>query len=240
MRNLAMFGLLLFLTLTFFGCGEPEPEGLDLPLHDDFEDAMSLDWIVLNGDSETVSLESNPGFLSISPQPGRLIRGDDKSESGPPTNLHLIELSEADQNMLVVLTLDHFAPTMKHENCSILFYDDADNYVLGTLRFVEGEGVRLQFMRETDGEANISSEEPCLNPHKRLKLKIRKEGNVYRFFCMDARKQDDQVGPKMEWGDGTPQYVGFFASTAHLEPEGVEDLMIDTFDLRAIEPPAED
>src|SRR5207302_1123100 len=95
--------------------------------YDGFNGKFALDWKVVRGDADHVSLKKVPGALVITTQRGS-IHGkekDDKlSEGLRAKNIHLIDIPFAkDKDWVATTSVSDFAPDTTYQQAGLLVYD---------------------------------------------------------------------------------------------------------------------
>jgi len=196
-------------------------------LFDGFDGKLALDWEVLRPDPTHVSLEKNPGKLTITTQRGSIWAG-----LGPSArNVYLIRNPVAEGGDFVLTTcIESFEPTMRYHQAGLLIYDDDDNYIKYNKE--QGwSGVAFSGAQETAGKPTfwvyrLGVEE------KRVWLRITKRGRTYERAYSTDGKEFVSAGSGI-WGNGAPKWIGVMAKNG-LSGAADIDAVFDFFESRSL------
>lgn len=201
---------------------EPESQpattgrAMSVDLSDDFDGEFEIEWDVLRPDEEMVSLETNPGQLTLTTQRGS-INGDSENdaltEGVYPKNFFLVpnELDES-VDFQIEIKVSDFHPSGYYHQCGIMLYNDDDNYLKLGFEYHLGHdsGLAVTWGVEVDQESKFQWKDPGDTSELVLRL-VRREDKFYGY----AGKQEDELQllfDAQEWDvDEGPQKVGLYA-----------------------------
>jgi uncharacterized protein (TIGR03067 family) len=198
---------------------------------DDFEERLSLEFQPIRHDKEMVSLEKNPGKLTITTQRGTL--GGDETRKVPARNLYLIRNPvESGRDFVMTTCVESFKPTLTYQQAGILAYDDDDNYLKYDMEF-GGEEVCFKFMHETKQVRTLETDD-AVPESDRVWIRLTKRGDVYeRSYSVDGERYVS-VG-QQSWGTGDPKWLGLIAVNGGARDEGL-DAVFDFLEIRSLTP----
>ncbi len=208
-------------------------------LADEFDGKLALDWDVMRLDPTHVSLEKNPGKLTITVQRGSF-HGDPATATDkvPPKNVYLLRNPASEGAGFVMTTcITSFHPKVPYQQAGLVVYDDDDNYLKWVMERARNSP-SFTFIRETDqqptSDYNGIPDEPNLH---RVWLRLMKRAAWYQYSYSTNGEQYTVVGEEV-WGTGAPQWVGILAKVAQADDE--MDAAFDSFEIRSLTPEERD
>lgn len=199
--------------------------------YDGFDGKLALEWEPVRPDATHVSLEKNPGKLTITTQAGTI--GFDETRVGrtPAKNLYLIPNPAAEGGDFAVTTcIESFNPTMNYQQAGLLVYDDDDNYIKCDMEWCN-TAIRLKYMWETDQRRTLETDRATPSA-ERMWIRIIKRGMVYERAYSTDGKEFASAGQK-SWGDGAPNWVGILAKNGPPTADEM-DATFDFFEVRSL------
>lgn len=199
-------------------------------LRDEFNGKLDLDWKVIRPVPEHVSLEKNPGSLTITSELGGLFSS---AWTGiPAKNLHMIPNSAIRADDFAVTTcIELFHPEVPYQQAGPHIYDDDDNYIKVIIARNE-TGVLVGSSWESD--AQFAGRDVYITGMEwdRLWLRLIKRGNAYESAYSTDGKEYKFITERV-WGDGAPQWVGLAVMNADPNPDPL-DAAFDFFEVRSL------
>ncbi len=226
MRSCSLRQTVLLATLTALAIlvpgssGAEEPGGL--PLRDEFDSKLTLDWETIRHDPTHLSLKTHPGKLTITTQYGS-IHGTQTTAK----NLFFVDVPEGLDDFVVTTQIENFLPETEWQQAGLLFYNDDDHYLKWVRDYNQGSpdinafwenGVEPQGAKST---VEVSKE--------RFWLRVIKRGNLYQCAASLDGKTFTTYGV-IPWADGSPKKVGLVAKNG--PREGDKEAQFDFFELR--------
>jgi uncharacterized protein (TIGR03067 family) len=206
--------------------------------HDEFDGKLVLEWDPVRPDPTHISLEKNPGKLTITTQRGS-IHGDEKNdaygEGIQAKNLYLIpNPSAGDSDFVATTCIESFTPETNWQQAGLIVYDDDDNYLKWDLEWNQNSpaGVTIVFLRETAQRSRVSATMPEADS-KKFWLRLTKRGDAYqRAFSTDGA--EFIVAGEGSWGDGAPKRIGIYAKNGGNPNASEVDAVFDFFEVRSL------
>lgn len=180
-------------------------EGGSLRLFDGFDEKLALDWKVVRPDQTHVSLETRPGYFTLTTQ-----AGDIRDHWNRAKNLHLVDNPIPDGGDFVMTTcLDSFKPISPWHQAGLLLYDDDDNFIKLAFEFSHVGYRILDFSREENrvGPGRRISFDP---DSERIWLRLTKRGKLYEPASSTDGVNYEVYGV-FPWADGFPKQMGLSA-----------------------------
>lgn len=214
---------------------EPEKgQAMSVDLFDDFDGAFEIDWEVLRPDKEMVSLETNPGQLTITTQRGSINGNpeeDELSEGNLPKNFHLVTNPLApDIDYQVEVKISDFHPSAYYHQCGIILYNDDDNYVKLSFEYhrPHPSGLSVTWGMEVDQESTFQGADPGETSELILRLVCR-DGKLYGYAGKSVEELELMFDAK-EWNvDSGPQKVGLYAKNGGNRAADPIEIQFDYF-----------
>lgn len=192
-----LFGgfLLVFLTLNMLRAQSY--------FRDDFNGAISSSWTIIRQDAGYYSV--TPSNLVLRASSGYLTGAGNSAK-----NLFLVAAPTNDAFAVTLCCSVFELPAVNYAQIDVLAYDSDDNHVRCNYGYIVNQR-QLEFGQETS-----ASWTPWMSPHdfggRLFYLRLVKVGNWYRQLWSTNGIQYHQQNPTIQYGDGTPQYIGFTAS----------------------------
>lgn len=201
---------------------QEEANGLVAHCGDEFDEGYALRWKVTGPDAKSVSLEQEPGCLSLHTQHGTMVG----KESSPIKNFFLTQNSIAkSKDFCCTLRVNDLEESQVEHQVGVVLYDDEDNYVKVDVAFQGSEKGRIVLINEKDGKAEVNDASVKLKTP--FWVRAAKAGKTYsaelsfdgvEFESFAECQRDDQ-----------PDFIGFVAASS--SPESTAKVTIDSFEL---------
>jgi uncharacterized protein (TIGR03067 family) len=205
---------------------------------DAFDGKFALKWEPVRPDPTHISLEKNPGKLTITTQRGS-IHGDEKNdaygEGIQAKNLHLIRNpATSDGDFVITTCIESFSPEARWQQAGLIVYDDDDNYLKWDLEWnpISPAGVTLVFLREVSKRSDYSATMPEAD-FKKVWLRLTRRGGAYQYAYSTDGEKFTVVGEK-SWGKSAPQRIGIFAKNGGNPNASEVDAVFDFFEARSL------
>ena len=214
-------------------------QGQPFRIFDPFDGKLGLDWKPVRPDPTHVSLERNPGKLTITTQPGSIYAAELEIEHNVTAkNIYLIpNPAPGDDGFVVTTCIESFHPKKPYQQAGLIVYDDDDNYlkwVMEFARYAPSFTFIYETNRSTVGDYNGVRNESKL---ERFWLRLMKRGNFYQYaYSIDG--DEFTVVDEIVWGDATPQSIGILAKNARVPDE--IDALFDYIEVRSLTPEEKD
>ena len=207
-------------------------DNLQFRLYDEFDGKLQLDWEVIRPDPTHVSLEKNPGKLTIASQHGGLHSDEGKRTPGPQVNnLYLVANPAGDGDFVVTTCLDNFHPKERYQQAGPIVYDDDNNYFKALVGYGNSD---VLFGSSWESRSDFWGFD--LSTHgmewKRVWLRITKRGNAYEA-AYSLNGKDYTVLNEHVWGDGSPSRIGLAVMNED-GTHGSVDAAFDFCEIRAL------
>ena len=210
-------------------------EGQPFRLFDAFDGKLGLDWKPLRPDPTHVSLERNPGKLTITTQPGSIYAAELEIEHNVTAkNIYLIpNPAPGNEGFVATTCIESFHPKKPYHQAGLIVYNDDDNYLKWVMEFAR-YAPSFTFIHETNrsavGDYNSVRNEPNL---ERFWLRLMKRGNFYQYaYSIDG--DEFTVVNEIVWGGAVPRSIGILAKNARVPDE--IDAVFDCFEVRSLTP----
>jgi len=212
---------------------EEPPEDPVFRVFDSFDGKLELDWEVIRPDPTHVSLEKNPGRLTITSQFGGLFQDQGNKPPGRlGNNIYMIPNPVIEGGDFVVTTcLELFHPERPYQQAGPHIYDDDDNYLKAIIARND-LGVLIGTSWETKGEFGGRNLNATGMEWDRLWLRIIKRGRYYESAYSLDGKEYTVIGERV-WGDGAPQRIGLAVMNENATPDPL-DAAFDFFEVRSL------
>ncbi|MGB7347332.1 MAG: DUF1349 domain-containing protein [Pirellulaceae bacterium] len=234
--NLSKPLLLLALTMNNLADAQ-EAARTSFKLRDEFDKKSTLEWQLIRHEPTHVSVDKNPGSLTITTQRGS-IHGDSNTDllsmGTLAKNLHFIA-NPADQGDFVMTTcIVAFKPTTHWHQAGLMLYEDDDNYLKCDLEWNANAPSKMVpvMLRENGAESAHFSVDPQQASDKHW-LRVTKRGKLYEFAYSLDGETFTRVG-EHPWGDGTPKWVGIFAKNGGNPLAAQIDCQFEFFEIRSL------
>jgi len=208
-------------------------QGQPFRFFDSFDGKLELGWGVIRPDPNHVSLDKNPGRLTITSQRGGFhqIRGR-KPPDLPAKNVHVIPNPVIGGGDFVVTTcLELFHPEAPFQQAGPCIYHDDDNYLKAIIARSEMR-VIIGCSWETRGEFGGRDLNATDIEWDRLWLRIIKRGSAYESsFSLDGKEYT--VIAERVWGDGSPPRIGLAVINEQATSAPL-DAAFDFFEVRSL------
>lgn len=176
-----------------------------LRLFDGFDEKLALDWKVVRHDPTHVSLETRPGYFTLTTQ-----TGDIRDHWNRAKNLHLVDNPIPDGGDFVMTTcLDSFKPMSPWHQAGLLLYDDDDNFIKLAFEFSHVGYRILDFSRE-ENRVGPGRRIPFDPESERIWLRLTKRGKLYEPASSTDGVNYEVYGV-FPWADGFPNQMGLMA-----------------------------
>jgi len=184
---------------------QPSAEQGPRRLFDGFDEKLALDWKVVRHDPTHVSLETRPGYFTLTTQ-----TGDIRDHWNRAKNLHLVDNPIPDGGDFVMTTcLDSFKPISRWHQAGLLLYDDDDNFIKLAFEFSHVGYRILDFSRE-ENRVGPGRRIPFDPDSERIWLRLTKRGRLYEpASSIDGVNYE--VYGVFPWADGFPKQMGLSA-----------------------------
>lgn len=194
---------------------------------DDFNGGISSSWTIIRQDASYYT--STPSSLVIRASNGWLTGPDGNNTK----NLFLINAPTSEAFAVTLRCYVFAPPAVNYAQLDLLAYDSDDNHVRCNYGHIVGQR-QLEFGTEIS-----STWTPSQTPHdfgsSPFYLQLVKEGTDYSQFWSTDGVQFVQANTVLQYGDGTPAYVGFVASD---DPTQSAVAHLDWFEVTEIPEPA--
>ena len=194
-----------------------------LPLRDDFDSKLALDWETIRPDPTHMSLEAHPGKLTITTQYGSIHQAQTTAK-----NLLFIDTPEGVDDFVVTTCIEDFLPETAWQQAGLLFYDDDDNFIKWVRDYTSQGYPVLNAHYEIDQKFKGTSC-PVEVSKERFWLRVIKRGNLYQCLASVDGKTFTTYGV-IPWADGSPKKLGLVAKNG--PREGDVEAQFDFFELR--------
>jgi len=209
----------------FFSLGKASAESpAELPMRDDFDGKLTLDWETVRPDPTHVSLESHPGRLTITTQYGSIHQAQTTAK-----NLMFIEPPADLETYVITTCIEDFLPTTIWQQAGLMILDDEDNFIKWVFDYHSGDFPILNMHWEID-QKSFGAIAPVEVNTERFWLRVIKRGDQFQFLAsMDDGKSFTTYGV-IPWGDGSPKKIGLVAKNG--PRHGDLEAQFDFFELR--------
>lgn len=195
----------------------------NLPLRDDFDSKLTLNWETVRPDPTHMSLESHPGKLTITTQYGSIHQAQTTAK-----NLFFVDVPEGLEDFVVTTCVEHFLPEMIWQQAGLMFYNDDDNYIKW-VRDYTNRGYPVLNVNWEIAQQNKGAFAPIEVSKERFWLRAIKRGNVYQCLAsLDGESWTTYFA--IPWGDGNVKKVGLVAKNG--PREGDMEAQFDFFEIR--------
>lgn len=215
----------LLAALALFSAPSPAATPDGLPLRDDFDSKLTLDWKTIRPDPTHLSLKTHPGKLTITTQYG-LINGSANSAK----NLFLTEIPKGLDEFVVTTCIEGFLPETHWQQAGLLFYDDDDHYVKWVRDFTNVGYPVLNAFTESLPKKTITR---CAVEIGKVPfwLRVIKRGTQYQCMAsLDGKSFTTYA--VIPWETGTTKKVGLVAKNGPTHPE--MEAQFDFFEVREL------
>ena len=195
----------------------------DLPLRDEFDSKLTLDWETIRPDPTHLSLQTHPGKLTITTQYGSIHQAQTTAK-----NLFFIDVPEDVDDFVVTTCVEDFMPETIWQQAGLLFYDDDDNFLKWVRDFTSERFPVLNVNWEID-QKDRRVQSPVEVSKERFWLRVIKRGSQYQCAASLDGKEFTTYAI-IPWGDGSPKKVGLVAKNG--PREGDMEAQFDFFELR--------
>ena len=219
-RLAALSVVLLFVPLL---AGAEPPD--NLPLRDDFDSKLTLDWERMRPDPTHVSLKTHPGKLTITTQYGSIYQAQTTAK-----NVFLIDVPDGGNDFVVTTCIENFLPEKEWQQAGPIVYDDDDNFIKWVRSFSSAGSPHICILWEIE-QTPTGVSCPVEVSKERFWLRIIKRGNLYQCAVSSDGKTFTTYGV-IPWGDGSPKKVGLVAKNG--PREGDMEAQFDFFELRGL------
>lgn len=204
------------------GSSRAEAPG-DLPLRDEFDSKLTLDWETIRPDPTHLSLETHPGKLTITTQYGSIHQAQTTAK-----NLFFLDVPEGLDDFVVTTCVENFLPEKTWQQAGLMFYDDDDNFIKWVRDFTS-QGFPVLNARWEIEQTSRGIHCAVEVSKERFWLRVIKRGALYQCLASLDGKQFTTYGV-MPWGDGSPRKIGLVAKNG--PREGDLEARFDFFELR--------
>lgn len=238
-------GLVLALVVSAFSlpasfADEPEV------LKESFDQKTDLKWTVIRSAKDHVSLETNPGMLTLKTQRGT-IHGDEKNDafSGgtQAKNIHPVDREIPDNvDFEATIAVRKFEPQLFYHQIALIAYQDDDNYAKFSMEKTNNPRGQTQVLLVCEDRAR-----PTHNMITPTEIDgpfwLRFERTGPDWICRHSRdgKTFQAIGVHtFEFSDKKrPIKVGFLAKNGGNPAAAEIDVLFDSFELKIFPPVAE-
>ena len=232
------FGLLLAVALCLgWAVSRADSGEAKFRAFDGFDGELALEWKPVRPDPTHVSLEKNPGKLTITTQRGSIHGAEKEDAYGAKIqakNLYLIRNpADGDGDFVATTCVESFSPQTYWQQAGLMVYDDDDNYIKWDLEWHGGSpaGVTIVNLLESEQRSDLSAVMPEAD-FKKCWLRLTKRGDAYEHAYSTDGKTFIVAGEKI-WGNGAPKRIGVFAKNGG-NPEATDiDAAFDFFEVRS-------
>ena len=212
--------------------GENGVDDRQFCIFDDFEGELALNWEILHPDPTHVSLQKNPGKLTITSQFGGF-HADDADVRGvnPGKNQYLIPDPTDGGDFVVTTCLEDFHPDARHQQAGPVIYDDQDNYFKALIGVGWGD---VLIGSSWESRNDFQGKDVLAHAMKwdRTWLRITKRGKAYEAAYSFDGKEYTVINEHV-WGDGAPQRIGLAVMNENGGSEPI-DAVFDFFEIRSL------
>lgn len=205
------------------GSSRAETPG-DLPLRDEFDSKLTLDWETIRPDPTHLSLETHPGKLTITTQYGSIHQAQTTAK-----NLFFIDVPEGVDDFVATTCVENFLPEAIWQQAGLLFYDDDDDNFIKWVRDFSSQRFPVLNANWEIDQADDRVHAPVEMSKERFWLRVIKRGNHYQCAASLDGKEFTTYAV-IPWGDGSPKKVGLVAKNG--PREGDMEAQFDFFKLR--------
>ncbi|HUT92968.1 MAG TPA: TIGR03067 domain-containing protein [Thermoguttaceae bacterium] len=204
------------------GSSRAETPG-DLPLRDEFDSKLTLDWETIRPDPTHMSLETHPGKLTITTQYGSF-HGSQTSAK----NLLLIDVPQGMDDFVITTCIEDFLPETDWQQAGLLVYDGDDDH-LKWVRDHHGLGFPVLNAVTELKQERYASVCPAEVSKERFWLRVTKRGDQYQCAAsVDGKNFITYC--VLPWPNRSPKRVGLVAKNG--PREGDKEAQFDFFELR--------
>ena len=196
----------------------------ELPLRDEFDSKLTLDWETIRPDPTHMSLESHPGKLTITTQFGSIHRAQATAK-----NLLFINVPEGLEDFVVTTCVEDFLPETIWQQAGLMFYNDDDNFIKWVRDFTGRGFPVLNVNWEIAQNENKGMHAPVEVSKERFWLRVIKRGNIFQCMASEDGESWTTYFAK-PWGDGSLNKVGLVAKNG--PRQGDLEAQFDFFELR--------
>jgi len=220
---------------------EPKATPSKVLAYDSFDGCLSLDWKIRNPEASHISLDRNPGALTITTQDGNFYKTERDHK-----NLFLIDCPAAPgEDFQLTTCISSFNPTASWSQAGLVCFDDDDNYLAFVHKWEDLAGGTIFEVRiETEAKESLVTFIPT-EEAERVGLRITKRGNRYAFsisldgetFLAATNPDHDYSGrfqSAVTWGNGSVKYVGLMANNGSGSRAPEVDASFDFFEVLSV------
>jgi len=130
------------------------------------------------------------------------------------------------------LLVNSFQPTNDNVQLNLLAYDNENEHVRHIYGHLDGMRAFRFFAETNEGPQDAFFDEPADLGDGRFWMRLTKQGNVYRQYWSTNGLTFHKAGSALEYGDGTPAYLGFWVGADFEFPATATPALIESFEVR--------